>query len=334
MIDLSTLKGKRVLVTGADGFLGTAVLGELRALGSEAVSDQVDGPRQYDLNGYIDAEQLVRWVAPDYVVHCAGFNGGVGFSRENSFRIFCDNTMMPLNLLWAAAHLDPLPKVLMPVASCAYPHGVSWMVRDQGVGIFPEHEYVPERPGPHPSIEAHGYAKRNAQLACKFAREQFHLHAVTVCPPTLFGPRDRYSPDRSKIMAAMVRRFADAADNNDPEVLCWGSGKPLREYLYVKDAAHLLLQALLAYDDSTQPLNIGGGFEFSIKDTAGMVAGTCGYRGTIQWDTSKPDGQYRKRLDTTRMYEILGEQIFTPFDEALRETVAAYRADRNSGRLR
>lgn len=346
MVDLSPLKGKRVLVLGGNGFLGDAVAGALLEVGANLFRESDDHCMVPDLMESFDVERMMTLSEPDYVVSCAGWNGGVGFSRESSFRIFSDNTAIPLNVLWAASKQKNKPKVLMPVASCAYPQlqAVKVAPKNDSEGIIFDWVAYEERQDchesqlfsgpPHPSIEAHGYAKRNTQLACKFAREQFGLVAVTVCPPTLMGPRDRYDPDRSKIMAAMIRRFADAADRGDSEVVCWGSGKPLREYLYVKDAAQLLLQALIAYEDSSMPLNVGGGFEFSIKETAEMVAQACGYSGTIRWDETKPDGQFRKRLDTTRMQALLGPQSFTPMEEALRETVAAYRRDRDVGCLR
>lgn len=318
MIDLTPLKGKTILVVGGDGFLGYNILEQLHTL-TDSFPCQSSG--DYTDYGVVLEEFSLH--NPDYIINCAGQNGGVGYQKP--FDIFDLNTSIPLNILRAAAECK-VKKVLLPVASCAYDGDLA---ED---GLLPSASFLRGRP--HESVEAHGYAKRNTQLACKFARDQFGLCAVTVCPPTLFGPRDRYDPDRSKIMAGMVKRFADAADQGLSEVTCWGTGKPLREFLFVEDAALLLLQALLAYDDSSQPLNLGGQFEFSIKDVAEMVAEEAGYRGSIQWDKEKPDGQMRKRLNTGRMNEYLGHQEFSDFRESLRTTIAAYRKDRDAGKLR
>lgn len=329
MIDLSPLRDASICIFGNNGFLGRAVKELAESVGASCYGTQSeDGERDYNATSTSEVHYLLSG-RPDYVINLAGFNGGVGFGASHAFDIFDINTLIPLEILSAAAVRYHPKKILMPIASCAYP-----VLDREEPWLDPIPEESLFRDEPHPSVMAHAYAKRNVQLACQFAHQQFGLAAVTVCPPTLFGPRDRYSPERSKIMAGMVRRFADAADENVPEVTCWGSGTPLREYLFVKDAAHLLLQALLVYEDSSLPLNIGCGEEHTIFQTAKLVAEVANYRGKINWDTTKPDGQYRKRLDLTRMHQILGRQAVTPFREALAETVAAYRRDRDAGSLR
>lgn len=319
MISLEPLKGKRVLVLGEKGFIGRELVAQLTAAGADARSEGYFA----NLLNYEAVYRKVLENEPDYIINAAGRNGGVGYKRP--LTIFQYNTVIPLTILNVAAGCG-VEKVLMPVASCAYDGAFAHLD-----GISSDAFLLGK---PHESIEAHGYAKRATQLACKFAREQHGLRAVTVCPSTVFGSGDRYGPDRSKILAGMVKRFADAADQGLESVTCWGTGKPLREYLYVKDCASLMLQALVAYEDSTKPLNLGGSVELSIKETAETVAAEAGYRGSILWDESKPDGQYRKWLDTRPMRELLGPQQYTDFRSALRETIAAYRQDRDRGTLR
>lgn len=329
MIDLTAFQEARVAVLGSEGLLGSAVSRLLRKIQGDSHPDDRISPVEL-----LDCDELAAAFAswePDYILNLAGFNGGVGFQRP--FSIFDRNITIPLNVLRAAAGTCPTAKILMPVASCAYgepetlPPGIA-----QLDGMFDERDFL--RGNPNPTVEAHGYAKRAVQLACRYARREYGVHAVTVCPPTCFGIDDRYGPDRSKVMAATIKRFADAADEGLAEVTCWGDGSPLREYLYADDCASLLLQALLAYDDSDIPLNVGCGVEWTVRETAEKVAALAGYKGRILWDKNRPNGQHRKRLNLSRMDKVLGPQSLTPFDEALAKTIDDYRARKKEGTLR
>jgi GDP-L-fucose synthase len=317
-IDLTQLRGSTVRVYGACGFWGRHVVVKLRELGAnvECITRQISKTLPDTACSAILSDV-------DYVINLAGFNGGIAFGEQHAFSIFHTNTEIPFRILDTAIYCGFTGKIIMPIASCAYPTGQSQL---------PETSLLDGEP--HPTVMAHAHAKRNVQLACKFANQEFGIRAITVCPPTLFGPGDRFEPERSKVMAAMIRRFADAADNNDHEVQCWGTGQAKRQYLFVEDATNLLLQAMLSYEDSSLPLNIGSSVELTVRETAEKVASLCGYKGVIRWDSSKSDGQLLKSLQFSRMNELLGEQSFTDFDEALLKTIAYYREARDKGTLR
>lgn len=324
-----------MLVTGGSGFLGRLLVGELTRLGALAWGVG----HQWDLTDPTRAEDLVMAARPDYVFHLAGYNGGIAFNLARPAEIFRRNTLMALNLFDALARKSLVKKVLSVVASCAYddvtacfdpdlgiPFGSLRELRESDHGVLREEEDFLAG-APHESVAGHGYAKRNLQLASGFYAKQYGLDAVCVCPTTLYGPGDSWDPARTKLVGALVRRFADAADAGDPAVTCWGSGRPLREFLYAPDCARLLPEVLLRYGDNDLPLNLGTGQERTVAELAAEVAGAAGYCGRTLWDRGMPDGQLRKRLDTTRLASLLTFEP-TPLREGLRRTVADYRRAR------
>lgn len=263
------------------------------------------------------------------VFHIAGHNGGLAFNQDFPADIFVRNTQMGMNVLDACRRFK-VEKVVSVVASCAYPEFKLRCVLANATSCTREpHEVMAEWDfllgEPHDSVACHGYAKRNLQLASSFMKKQYGLNAVCVCPTTLYGPGDSFDPQRTKILGGMVKRFVDAKRNQLTNVTCWGSGEPKREFLYVHDCASLLVKCMEKYGDSDHPLNLGTGQEYSVKEVAETVARCVGYTGKIWWDTSKPDGQLRKRLDLTKMHKVLGEFPFTPFEKGVAETVRAYR---------
>lgn len=319
-MQLDELRSGRVLVTGATGFLGRHLLAELRSQGVDAVSG-CGGPNTQadndaagwgvDLTDWKEADAWFDNFGPTHVFHLAGYNGGIQFNLDNPGSIFCDNTIMGLNVLQAAA-LERVGKVVSVVASCGSDCS-------RGSLLHPE-DFL--RGAPHHSVSAHGFAKRNLQLASSYFAQQYGLKAVCAMPTTLFGPGDSFDPGRTKVVGAMVRRFVDAADQNLDEVTCWGTGKPKRDLLYVKDAAKMLVEVMLGYDDTELPCHLGHEQEVSVAELADMVALEAGYEGRIAWDDTKPDGQMRKllcvegfRLSTSR----------TPLAAGLRAAVSDYR---------
>jgi GDP-L-fucose synthase len=337
---MTDLRDARVLVTGGTGFLGRHLTKELHAAGAEAVAigDYKGGWQNhgYDHRGvnltnpsalhcYFDC-----YGPFDAVMHVAGWNGGISFNESFPADIFYRNTMMALNVM-DAAQAFKVKKVVSVVASCAYPQ-MEWEHEGYGDYILREREFMCEADfldgPPHDSVACHGYAKRNLQLASHFYRQQYGLNAVCACPTTLYGPGDSYDPQRTKVMGGMVKRFCDAADRGEQEVVCWGTGQPKREFLYVEDCARLLLQVLEHYDDSSMPLNLGTGQELTVKEVAETVARGVGFSGRIGWDTTKPDGQMRKRLDLTRMRQAIPGVELTTLEEGVRRTAADYRARR------
>jgi nucleoside-diphosphate-sugar epimerase len=338
------IRDSTILVT-ATGFLGTHLINELNRLGAKRVIVPFRENKigKVDLTDKTDVRVMFENcrnnnATIDYVFHNAGYNGGIFFNQKNQFDIFSRNTQMAMNVLEACKEFE-VKKVVSVVASCAYPEFEFEQLED--TDTFGEHhqlkfnrEVMREKDffeGPiHQSVACHGYAKRNLQLASSFAKKQYGLNAVCVCPTTLFGPGDSFDAERTKVLGAMVKRFVDAKRDEQGKVVCWGTGSPMREFLYVEDCAKLLVECLLKYNDSDIPLNLGTGQEYSIKQVAEIVAKKVEYKGKIKWDTTKPDGQFRKRLDLTRMENVLGKTRFTPFEEGVAKTVDHYwRFDEN-----
>lgn len=311
-------KGRRVFITGASGFLGRHLTRYLESLAADVWV--TTGKHVYDLTDHAQTEACIHELGRiESVFHLAGFNGGIAWNMAFPAQIFAQNTAMALNVLDACKN-NGVRKVVSVVASCAYP----------AVTFSPEcSEYSFLGEEPHETVACHGYAKRNLQLASSFYHQEYGLNAVCACPTTLYGPGDSYDPKRTKVMGAMVKRFVDAVDENKSEVTCWGSGRPKREFLYVEDAAKMLVQVMDRYNDSFLPLNLGTGQEVSIRELAEMVAGIVGYKGTIRWDTDVLDGQTRKRLDLTRMQQYVDVPL-TPLEEGISKTIEDYRQCKNS----
>lgn len=321
---IDELRKGRILITGSSGFLGRWLIktlvedygcGNLYAQKHTAPETRIISSAQtqyYNLTSSMDLVDLFKKEGPfDYIFNVAGYNGGIGMNSAEPATIFYLNTVMGLNLLFGAA-VTKAKKVVSVVASCAYPaldaganEGSLAFDFDLMDGVLYEEAFLGDFTAPHSTVACHGYAKRNLQLASKFFHDQYGLNAVCVCPTTLYGIGDSFEPERTKVLGAMIARFVKAQQEKAESVTCWGSGSPLREFLYVEDAARLLVESMLKYEDNDVPLNLGSGFEVSIKELAELVAAAVGYEGRIEWDTSKPDGQRRKRLDLTRMKETL-----------------------------
>lgn len=310
------LKNGKILITGATGFLGGHLVdclrkkygcnGNLICMGNT--------PDGYDLTKSEDVEELFRYRAPfDYVFNVCGWNGGIEWNRLYPSDIFIRNTLMGLNLFDACVRYKT-KKIVSVLTSCAY---------EANDDILTEDFFLSG--APHPTVACHGYAKRNVLLAGIFAQKQYGLNAVCAIPNHIFGERENLNASRTKVLGAFVKKFVDAVETNQKEVVLWGTGEPLREFIYVKDAADLLIQTMLNYNDCYYPINIGSGIEISIKDLAEKVAKLTNYRGSIRWDTNKPDGQTRKKLDISKMERVLGKYKFTSLDDGIKNTVDYYR---------
>ena len=331
------LAGKRILVTGHQGFLGRHVISLLNSRGA-CVSEDVKldyhtgrRGRNFDLTDRTGAMSLFRncsleWRI-DAVVHLAGWNGGIIWNQLKPFEIFCRNTQMACNVLEACVEHN-VRKVVSVLTSCAYPnlevesyYGHTEVVNKEIMSEDSLHDGPP-----HPTVACHGYAKRNLELASRFAAQQYGINAVTACLTTMYGPGDTFDRERTKVVGAMVRRFVDAADENVPKVVCRGTGSAIRELLFVKDAAEAVVRTLERYDDTSMTLNMGSGQETSIKDLAGMVADAAGYGGTIEWDGELSDGQVRRKLELSRMKDVLGWEAEVGLKEGIERTVRYYRS--------
>lgn len=322
---LQNLSGASLLIFGADGMLGRAVRKAAASYGMDVGGETADAT---DLDAVLDS---LRYYRPDYIVNCAGYNGGIGFQKP--FDIFRINTQAPLVILEAVRVVNSGvkggTKVLMPVASCGYDEPDLHLGNCDNFDRLIEHGYLIGQP--NPLVQPHGYAKRNTVLACRYAAEQHGIRAVTVCPPTLYGPGDRYELERAKFPAAAIRRLVDAVDFGVRSVQFWGTGLVEREVSFVADIARIIIWCLACYDDSAIPLNIGTDAACRVESFVLSVAKAVGYAGEIAWDASRPDGQRRKTTAKTRMCELLGDVPQTDAREAIRLTVEDYRARRCRG---
>lgn len=309
-VDLKQFEGKQVAVLGGTGMIGRALCNILADLG--AIPYAVCRGTGVDLRDRSEALNAIRDYY-DLCINAAGWNGGLKSNLESPHQIFTNNAQIALNAVEACAtHKVPYLGIL---ASCGYPESKDGMVCEEN--------YTSRRP--HESVACHGMAKRVMLEACRFASSQFPAGKFRcVCLPTVAGPGDHFEEGRTKVVGAMIKRMVDAKEAKLPDVTCWGTGEPLRDLIYVQDAAKLILAAALAEWDGGFPLNLSVGQEYSIKQIAESAAEAAGYTGRIKWDESKPDGQFRKFLHSVRARRVLGDFEPTPFKEWMYVTTLAY----------
>lgn len=301
-----TLEGKKVLVTGGAGFLGTRLCERVKNLGGKLY---VPRSKVTDLVKPDDAWKLFDTCAPDVVIHAAAKCGGIGANQENPGKFFYDNMMMGLNVIHFS-NLFKVEKVVIIGTICAYPKMTTVPFKETDLwNGYPEETNAP-----------YGIAKKALLVMSQAYRKQYNLNSIYLLPVNLYGPGDNFEKDSSHVIPALIRKFIEAKVKGDKEVVCWGTGKPTREFLYVEDAADGVIAATLKYNDP-EPMNIGAGFEISIKDLSNKVAKMTGYKGAIRWDTTKPDGQPRRCLDTSKAERECGWKASTSFDAGLQRTV-------------
>lgn len=319
-VDLSSYVGRKVAVLGGTGMIGAAVCNRLGELG--AMPFAFSRGTGLDLRNRDRTIEVLGQIQADLCICLAGWNGGLKSNLESPSLIYTNNAQIALNAVEACSrHNIPF---LGALASCGYPESQD--------GIVKEKTYLEGMP--HESVACHGLAKRAMLQACLFASQQFPAGRFRcVCIPTVAGPGDHFEEGRTKVVGAMIKRMVDAKEANAPSVTCWGSGKPLRDLLYVKDAAELILASALAEWDGQHPLNLSVGQEFSIKQIAEAAAEAAGYEGEIKFDPTKPDGQFRKRLESKRAKKVLGAFKPTPFDEWMGLTVKAYKSKFPAGKV-
>ena len=303
------LEGSKVLVTGGEGFLGSAVCDTLKKRKAQPI---VFKHSELDLLNLYGLVQYLNDTKPDYCIHCAGYNGGIEFNRMYPADILYANTVMGLNLYHACEYAQ-VKKTISIMTSCAYP--------DTGMEVLKEDTFWNGLP--NKTIRGHGIAKRILQAAAEAYKEQYAFNACTVCVTNLYGPNDTFDLVRTKVVGALVRKFVEAKINEDEEVECWGTGSPKREFMYVYDAAEAIIQALEKYDNSCTPLNIGTGKEITIKQLVEYIVDKSKYTGEIKWNTDKPDGQLKKLLDTTRMKEYVDINPIT-VEDGIEKTIQWY----------
>jgi GDP-L-fucose synthase len=311
------LSAARVVVTGGSGFLGRRVVAVLEARGCRSVT--VPRSREYDLRERSAVQRLYRDARPDLVIHLAAIVGGIGANRANPGRFFYDNAIMGIETL-EQARLAGVAKYVGIGTICSYPKLTPVPFREDDLwNGYPEETNAP-----------YGLAKKMLLVQSQAYRAQYGYDAIHLLPVNLYGPGDNFDPERSHVIPALIVKMVEAVDRGAREVSLWGDGTPTREFLFVDDAAEAIVLASERYDGAA-PVNIGSGAEISIADLALAVAHAVGFGGAITWDTTKPNGQPRRSLDTSRAAQEFGFRARTPFGDGLRETVSWYRANQTRG---
>ena len=305
--------GRRIVVTGGAGFLGSFVVERLRRDGAEVF---VPRSAQYDLVERAACRKLLADAKPDMVIHLAAQVGGIGANRDNPGKFLFDNAMMGLQM-FEECRLARVAKLVVTGTICAYPKFAPIPFKEDDLwNGYPEETNAP-----------YGVAKKMMLVQSQAYRDQYGMNSVVVFPVNLYGPRDNFDLHTSHVIPAMIRKCIAARDAGAAEVTLWGDGTPTREFLYVEDAAEGILLAAERYD-SSDPVNLGSGQEISISDLAALIARATRFTGRFVWDTSKPNGQPRRRLDVTRAKERFGFSAGTSFERGMAATVAWFEEHR------
>ena len=305
---------KRICVTGGAGFLGSFLLETLKKRGATDVF--VPRIEDYNLVDPKDIQRLLDLSQPDIIIHLAALAGGIGANRARPADFFYINLMMGVQLIHEAWKRN-VDKFVAIGTVCAYPKLTPVPFKEENLWAgYPEETNAP-----------YGLAKKMLLVQAQAYREQYGFNAIYLLPVNLYGPRDNFNLETSHVIPALVRKCIEAQVRGDKEVILWGDGSPTREFLYAGDAADGILTATEFYNGS-DPVNIGSGQEISIKDLAEMISRLTDFEGKLVWDTTKPNGQPRRGLDTSRAFEYFGWQARTPFEEGLRQTITWYRQSR------
>lgn len=305
------LKGKRIVVTGGAGFLGQHVVQALRERGCK----EIVFPRrsQYDLTREVVVAQLYRDLRPEVVIHLAAAVGGIGANRANPGRFFYENLVMGAMLMEYSQRAG-VEKFVGVGTVCAYPKFTSVPFREEDLwNGYPEETNAP-----------YGLAKKMLLVQGQAYRQQYGFNSIHLILVNLYGPGDSFDLESSHVIPAIIRKCLQAIERGETKIVCWGDGTPTREFLYVEDCAEAIVLAVERYDGA-DPVNIGAGFEISVKKLVELIAELSGFQGQILWDTSKPNGQPRRCLDTSRAWELFGFRAKTDFREGLQRTIQWYK---------
>lgn len=309
-------RSRRICVTGGAGFLGTFVIEKLRQRGATEIF--IPHIENYDLVKPEDIDRMLADSNPDVIIHLAAQVGGIGANREHPAEFFYNNLMMGIQLMHKAWQRG-VEKFVAIGTVCAYPKFTPVPFKEDDIwNGYPEETNAP-----------YGLAKKMLLVQAQSYRQQYGYNAIFLLPVNLYGPRDNFNPASSHVIPALIRKFVEAQEAGQPEVEVWGDGSPTREFVYVEDAAEGIVLASERYN-GPDPVNIGSGFEISIRDLAGLIAEKTGYTGRIVWDTSKPNGQPRRALDTSRALDYFGFKAQVDFEEGLRRTIEWYRQARSA----
>jgi GDP-L-fucose synthase len=304
------MQNKRITITGGKGFLGKHLIKALQDKGYANISI-ADLP-EYNLIRSDDVKRLYEKTKPEIVIHLAAKVGGIGFNRENPGALFYENIMMGVQLIHEG-YLHGLEKFVALGTICAYPKFTPVPFNEDDLwNGYPEETNAP-----------YGLAKKMMLVQSQAYRQQYGFNSIFLLPVNLYGPGDNFNPQSSHVIPALIKKCVDAKRKGDKEIVAWGTGAATREFFYVEDAAVAIILAMENYNKS-EPVNIGAGFEISIRDLMEMIVDLTGYTGKITWDATQPDGQPRRMLDTTRAKNEFGFQAKTGFREGLQKTIAWY----------
>ncbi len=301
---------RKVVVTGGAGFLGRFVVERLRAY--ETVEVVVPRSNAYNLVEGADARRLLDETRPDIVIHLAAVVGGIGHNQQNPGRFFYDNLMMGVQLI-EQSRLHGVKKFVATGTVCAYPKFTDVPFKEDDLwNGYPEETNAP-----------YGLAKKMMLVQSQAYRQQYGFNSIFLLPANLYGPGDNFDLETSHVIPALIRKCVEARRAGTPFIEVWGSGSASREFLYVEDCAEGIVRAAASYNEG-DPVNLGNGREVIIKDLVKLIAHLTGFEGEVRWQRSKPDGQPRRQLDTTRSFEKFGFRAHTPLEAGLRKTIDWY----------
>lgn len=305
---------KKILVTGGAGFLGSSVIKKLEENGADRENIRIPRSKDADLRKWESCVDAVKDI--DIIIHLAAKVGGIGFNQNFPATLFYDNAIMGIQLM-EAARQENVEKFVAIGTICAYPKFTPVPFKEEELwNGYPEETNAP-----------YGLAKKMMLVQSQAYRQQYGFNSIFLLPVNLYGPGDNFDPCCSHVIPALVKKCVDAIEEERDEITIWGTGKPTREFLYVEDAAEGIVLAAEKYNKS-KPVNLGAGFEISIKDLVDVIVKLTGFKGKIVWDRSRPDGQPRRCLDTSRAEKEFGFKARTGFEEGLRKTVEWYEAQK------